>query len=120
LVNWAGNARRNRFAETTYFTHLPLLEFITFYDTRYVQLDVNVRGTIAQLTEAERDVVKAAEYVKLSDRLNAALQNRGSLASEKARQIEDKLDGLRTGMISEFRAYQGEIEKLLPTLKSPR
>jgi adenylate cyclase len=120
LVNWAGNARRNRSAEESYFTHLPLLQFIEFYEKRYELLDENVRKTILQLPEDERASVKGDEYLRLSDRLNGALQGRGELTIDKARQIEVKIDALRTSMLAEFRGYRAEIEKLLPTLKSPR
>lgn len=120
LVNWAGNARRNRSAEESYFTHIPLLQFIEFYDGRYKTLDDNVRETIRNLNEDERQVVKAEEYLRLSDRLNAALQGRGDLTIEKTRQAEAKLDALRASMLGEFRGYRAEIEKLLATLKSPR
>lgn len=120
LVNWAGNAARNRYAGDGYFTHLPLLQFIEFYNTRYVLLDQNVREAIRQLSDAEKDVVKAADYLRHSDRFNAMLAGRGDLTPEKARQTEDKLDALRQGMLAEFRAYRAEIEKLLPTLKAPR
>jgi class 3 adenylate cyclase len=120
LVNWAGNARKNRGTDPSYFAHIPFLKFIEFFNTRYVLLDENVRRTIRQLDDDERAVVKAEEYLKLSDRLGAALQGNGDLSFERARHIEDRMDAIRKTMLTEFRAYLAEIEKGISALKSPR
>ncbi len=120
LVNWAGNSRRNRTSESSYFSHIPFLQFVEFYNTRYPILDENVRQTLKQLIEDERQVIQADEYLKLSDRLNEALRGRGGLTFEKARTTEARLDVLRKAMVEAFRQNAAEIEKSLKTMTSPR
>jgi len=120
LVNWAGNARRNRAAEASYFSHVPFLQFVEFFNTRYLLLDANVRRTIQQLNDDERQMIKADEYLKLSDRLDAALKGRGDLTFEKERAIEERMDLIRKEMVETYRQYAAEIEKNLKTITSPR
>src|SRR5439155_11654324 len=76
LVNWAGNARRKRGADATYFASLPFIQLLEFYTTRYVDLDGIVRRTIQQFSDEERTMVKAEEYLRLSDRLGEILQGK--------------------------------------------
>ncbi|HEV3027982.1 MAG TPA: CHASE2 domain-containing protein, partial [Planctomycetota bacterium] len=82
LVNWAGNARRNRTMEGSSFSHVPFLQFVEFYSNRYEILDTNMRQTLKQLIDEERQMVQADEYLKLSDRFNEALSGRSSMTFE--------------------------------------
>jgi adenylate cyclase len=119
LVDWAGNGRRNRRTSESYFSTLPLVKLIEFYEARYVDLDGIVRRTLVQLTGDERDLVKGDEYFKLSDRLAEVLQGRAELTAERMRQIEDRMDALRRGMVEQFQEFIAANEKALASMSNP-
>jgi adenylate cyclase len=119
LVNWAGNGGKNRREASSYFSNLSFLQLIELYNARYVDLDGNVRRTLVQLTGDERDLLKADEYFKLSDRLAEVLEGRKELPAERLRQIEDRLDTLRNGMVAQFREFIEVNEKALAEMKNP-
>ncbi|HLY11066.1 MAG TPA: CHASE2 domain-containing protein [Planctomycetota bacterium] len=119
LVNWAGNDRRNRRASSSYFSNLPFLKLIEFYKTRYEDLDGIVRKTLVQLTGDERDLLKADEYYKLSDRLREVLEGKVELPPERLRQIEDRMDALRQSMMAQFQEFIAVNEKALAALSNP-
>jgi class 3 adenylate cyclase len=119
LVNWAGNRHRKRGEESAYFSNVPFIQLIELYLARYVELDQNVRRTLVQMTGDERDMVKGGEYYKLSDRLAEVLQGKVEVVPGRLKQIEDRMDELRMGMVSQFQEFISENEKALAAMQNP-
>jgi adenylate cyclase len=120
LVNWAGNRRRRRGAAEEYFTHLSLGKVLSSYQAWYEDLDSNVRRTVEQLSEEEREIIHAAEYVALSDRLGRALRGEEEIRPAEAAAAESRVDAIRRDMIREFEGQVKGIEQRLPSITNPR
>jgi len=116
LVNWAGNDRRPR---SECFSHLPFKAVLEFYQSRYIDLDGNVRRTLRQMSAEERASVRGDEYLGLSDRLGEALQGKADLTPDRVRSIEDRMDRIRQAMLLQFREYIAANEKALTAMKNP-
>jgi class 3 adenylate cyclase len=115
LVNFAGNRTRNRGGEPP-FLHASFSSLLTYYQARYEIADANARRTILQVPEEDR-TAEHAEYLKLSERLQAALGGRGGLAPEESRKAEARLDELRKKLAGDLAADVAAIDAKLPGLE---
>jgi class 3 adenylate cyclase/CHASE2 domain-containing sensor protein len=119
LVDWAGNAKKRRGGDASYFLHLPFHELLGFFEERYQNMDANFRKVLGAVAEATGEPYHP-EYAALSARLAEFLAGKGTVPPSEVDGIEAKLDLIRRQVLSEMEAEAQEIEKALPTLKSQR
>ena len=112
LVNWAGNARRGRLST---YAHVPLVALVNYFDLRHQAEDENARATIAGLKPPF-----AEEYVRLSDRLAAAVEGKVDLEPVEYRTLVARLRELRGELAAGMEREDAQLAQALERLTSPR
>lgn len=114
LVNWAGNSSARR----DWFTHLPFVHLLGFFEERYLKLDENTRAILGQLDEDERREIGAAAYLAGSDRLRELLRGAAEKVPGEAAGIERALDGFRGRIMETMARDVAEADAAIPRLRA--
>jgi class 3 adenylate cyclase/CHASE2 domain-containing sensor protein len=112
LVNWAGNSSLRR----DWFSHLPFVQALSFYEERYSHLDENTRKVIGQLDEDDQKALDAAGYRVASDRLKEILGGASEKTSGEMHALESKLDAVRGRIMEAMQRDITDSDAAIPKL----